>query len=228
MKVISFCLWGNDPKYCTGAIKNAKIAAQLYPDWECWFYLPVNGDIAPHNNLVVAGVELMRLPNVKVLQSERPGNWTMMLDRFLPADKVEVMISRDCDSRLSQREKEAVDEWLASPKGFHIMRDHPWHGTKILGGMFGIKQGCLSNFSHLLDQWRGEDRWQTDQDFLASEIYPRIVNDVFVHDSFFNSHIEDIHPFPSLRNGLEFVGQVFDENDATVSEHQEMLRRYLR
>ena len=226
MKIISFCLWGNNPKYCTGAIKNAEIAATLYSDWECWFYLPKDKDISPHNNLVVAGVELMKMPNVKVLQSERSGDWRMMLDRFLPVDKVEVLISRDCDSRLSVREKGAVDEWLASPRGFHIMRDHPWHGTKILGGMCGIKQGCLPNFSYFLDQWKAEDKWQTDQEFLANEIYPRVVNNAMIHASFcrLEAFAQD---FPTPRLGTEFVGQVFDENEVTVAEHIMALAREL-
>jgi hypothetical protein len=36
-------------------------------------------------------------------------------------------MSRDSDSPLISREKEAVTEWLASNKSFHIMRDHPVH-----------------------------------------------------------------------------------------------------
>ena len=41
---------------------------------------------------------------------------------------------RDGDSRLLPREREAVGEWIKSPKGFHIMRDNPNHSTEILGG----------------------------------------------------------------------------------------------
>ena len=35
------------------------------------------------------------------------------------------MVSRDLDSRVSPREVEAVREWLATSRTFHIMRDHP-------------------------------------------------------------------------------------------------------
>jgi len=31
-------------------------------------------------------------------------------------------------------------------------------------------------------------------------------------------------PFPTTRNGLQFVGQVFDENDITPIEHLNILR----
>lgn len=229
-KVIAFSLWGPSLKYSIGAIKNAKLAAELFPDWECWFYFPTGEDMRNMDALVHAGVVLMGMPNASVIDSGSPGDWRMMFDRFKPAldPTVDVFISRDCDSRLSLREKEAVDEWLASPKGFHIMRDHPWHGAKILGGMWGMKRDCLPEFGQLLSAWKAEDRWQTDQDFLASEIYPRVVNNALVHDPFFDIPIEDAQPFPDLRNGLEFVGQVFDQNDVTVSEHQEILRRALK
>jgi hypothetical protein len=33
----------------------------------------------------------------------------------------------------------AVNEWLNSSLPFHIMRDHPDHGTYILGGMWGAR-----------------------------------------------------------------------------------------
>ena len=38
-KIISFSLWGDNPKYTIGAIKNAEIAKEIYPDWICRFYL---------------------------------------------------------------------------------------------------------------------------------------------------------------------------------------------
>ena len=38
-KIISFCLWGDNPKYTIGAIENAKLAKTIYPDWTCRFYV---------------------------------------------------------------------------------------------------------------------------------------------------------------------------------------------
>ena len=38
-KIISFCLWGDDPKYTKGAIENADIATELYPSWTCRYYV---------------------------------------------------------------------------------------------------------------------------------------------------------------------------------------------
>lgn len=231
-KVISFSLWGNNPKYSIGMVRNAELASRLFPDWECWIHCPRHG--GPFGP-IEALLALDQMSNVQLIPMHlgsdllpAEANWKGMFWRFEPAiyDDVEVMISRDCDSRLSSREKAAVDEWLASDKGFHIMRDHPWHGSHILGGMWGVKRGVLPDMLTLMRSWKQEDRWQTDQDFLNAVIYPKVVNDSMIHASFLRmeSHARD---FPSPRSGLEFVGQVFDENEVTVAEHLQALAKAL-
>lgn len=42
-------------------------------------------------------------------------------------------MSRDSDGKIIVREEDAVREWLASNRTFHIMRDHPWHCMHIVG-----------------------------------------------------------------------------------------------
>ena len=42
-------------------------------------------------------------------------------------------MSRDLDSRIHEREVEAVEEWLSSDQPVHAMRDHPQHNTAMLG-----------------------------------------------------------------------------------------------
>ena len=64
-----------------------------------------------------------------------------MLWRFIPVldPMVDLMVSRDLDSRLTAREQAAVEEWLTTGLAFHVMRDNPQHGTEILGGMWGAR-----------------------------------------------------------------------------------------
>lgn len=50
-------------------------------------------------------------------------------------EMVDTIMSRDSDSRIIPREQDAVREWLASDRVFHVMRDHPWQCTSILGGI---------------------------------------------------------------------------------------------
>ena len=66
-----------------------------------------------------------------------------MMWRFLPlADPlVDIVLSRDLDSVVNQRELAAVQEWLQSGALFHVMRDHPFHQTEILGQLYHHKEG---------------------------------------------------------------------------------------
>ena len=211
MKVVSYCLWGNNPKYTVGAVRNAELVKKHYPGWQAWFYV----GSSTSKDVVAALVN----EGAKVIEMEEPGDWRGMFWRFYPASdpNVEVMISRDCDSRISQREVDAVNDWLDSGLPFHIMRDHPWHGTEILGGMWGARYPFLSRMTELIDQFDKGDFWQVDQNFLKL-LYPHIAPHSKVHDEFFQKT-----GWPSKRNRPEFVGQVFDENEVTVQEHLDVL-----
>jgi|TARA_R110001583_G_scaffold59311_2_gene176496 hypothetical protein len=217
MKIIAFSLWGNDLKYTLGAVRNADIAQELFPDWICRFYV---GKSVPQSILG----QLEKKTNVNIVRMDEDGDWSGMFWRFHPCSEegVDAVLSRDTDSRLTQREKDAVDEWMNSDKGFHIMRDHPWHAAPILGGMWGCKKGTLTEMSSLIDSIQKGDFWQVDQIFLRDYIYPLIKDDSFVHDEFFEKK-----PFPTERNNLEFVGEVYDENNNINEEHREVLRSAL-
>lgn len=210
-KIISFSLWGENPKYTIGAIKNAELAKLIYPDWTCRFYC---GKSVP-NNIID---ELKKFNNVEVIEMGENGDWTGMFWRFFACEDSDVMLSRDTDSRLSLREKMAVDEWLNSDKDFHIMRDHPYHNATIMGGMWGCRNGVLKDIGKLINEYSKGNFWQVDQNFLKEKIYPIISNNCFVHDSYFNveSHKKN---FPTERIDKEFVGDVFDENDKRHPEY---------
>ena len=38
MKYVSFSLWGNKPLYNVGAIRNAELMWEIYPDWKMILY----------------------------------------------------------------------------------------------------------------------------------------------------------------------------------------------
>ena len=217
-KLITFSLWGTDLKYLVGALRNAELATVIYPDWKCRFYV---GQSVPYPFIR----KLSSMENTEVVEKAEAGDWRGMYWRFEPASEpdIEVMISRDTDSRLNKREKAAVDEWLASAAGFHIMRDHPYHRFPVLGGMWGAKSGTVPDMKDLIDNFAQQDQYGTDYKFFADVIMQKVKKDsILVHDEFFGGR-----PFPTEREGLEFVGQVFDENEETVKEHLEALKKGL-
>lgn len=218
-KIISFSLWGDNPTYTIGAIKNAELTPIIYPGWISRFYC---GKSVP--SFIID--ELKKIPTTEVVLMEEDGNWEGMFWRFYACEDAEVMMSRDTDSRLDLREKFAIDEWLNSDKNFHIMRDHPYHRTEILGGMWGCRNGILKNMKTLIDEYKKGNFWQVDQNFLREKIYPIVKNDSFVHDEFFN-YSPNKKNFPTKRDDGRFVGQAFDENDKQLhKEHSLLLCNY--
>jgi hypothetical protein len=211
-KVISFNLWGNNPTYTIGAIKNAEQAKNIYPDFECWFYI--------HQETVPQEIinNLQKLDNVKIIF--KTGDLDIckpMMWRFEAIDdpEVEIMMSRDTDTRFWLREKLAVEEWLKSGKLFHIMRDHPCHKPKISGGMFGTRKiPQIKNWKVLIDNYDQrksygyvQENYGYDQNFLEEFIYPEIKDNSIIHATFFKyeEHSKDFPiPFDEKYN---FVGE---------------------
>jgi protein O-GlcNAc transferase len=205
-KIISFSLWGDNPKYTVGAIKNADLALDIYPDWICRFYIGKSTPISIVN-------ELKMKSNTEIIKMNEDGDWNSMFWRFLPIseDDTDIMISRDCDSRLSNREKQCVYEFIESDKMFHTMIDHPFHGG-IMGGMWGCKKGILKEMKEYINNWNKTNNWQTDQSFLNTIIAPIVSDTILVHDSI------NLKNFTTQRENYHYVGEPFESNEDR-SEH---------
>jgi hypothetical protein len=204
IKTISFSLWGQNPLYTVGAIRNSELAKEIYPGWNCRFYVGEDVSEDVKRSLFKNDAEVIEMGGA---------DWNGMFWRFFAAEDSDIMISRDTDSRLNHREKAAVDEWLASDLDFHIMRDHPYHATAILGGMWGCRNGILKNIRSLIynyDMGSFSNKYQVDQNFLRDIVYPVVKEKAFVHDPFFSKDRE----FPTARKDMhDFVGNVYDENE---------------
>ena len=204
-KVISISLWGDNIAYTMGSILNAEIAEKEWPDWICRFY--VGPDVPTP---IVENLEFRE--NVEVIETNENVGWRGMFWRFLAAEdpEVDVMISRDADSRLSIRDKAAVDEWLESGKPFHIMRDGCQHAWKICGGLWGCRGNYIKNMKELILNYVKHDPHNNhgcDQRFLNT-LYDQVVRDAFVHDDWHIFPVEERHPFPIPR----FRGDKWWEN----------------
>ena len=215
-KLICFSLWGDNPKYTVGAIRNAELAKSVYPGWTTRFYC---GTSVPQDIIS----ELLKL-EAEIRIMNVPGDWSGMFWRFeaIAEPDVDVMLSRDTDSRLSLREAKAVSQWLSTDKLFHVMRDHPEHNTEILGGMWGARKPILQDMKQLLDSCKKGNFWQVDQNFLREVVWPRVAYTTCTHDPFFAKV-----PFPVSRKEYEFVGEVYDEKGNTIPEHTELLKKAL-
>jgi hypothetical protein len=216
-KIISFSLWGGESKYSVGALCNAEIAKIIYPGWICRFYC---GESAPAH--VVE--QLKTYDNCEVIMMKENGEYSYMIWRFLPIDEddVEIMLSRDTDSRLSWRERHCVDIFEKSDYLVHSIRDNINHG-ELMGGMWGMKKNNRVKIKELLKDFKGTLEYDQDQIFLRHTLGTHYEDTTLTHCStrLHNFPVEDdilikhpeIIPASALPpwNGMgpHFVGEIF-------------------
>ena len=162
-------------------------------------------------------------------------NYSILFLVFIVFLQVEVAMFRDLDSRPSQREVDAVHEWLQSKHAFHVMRDHPGHDLPMLAGMWGLKLApsggdddlrpilrrvFLAILRHPSAYW---DYWdpQTDQMILRRFFWPWAKTIMLQHDSFHCDLFAKSRSWPSQRPEGQldnFVGSPVSLNATLTDE----------
>ncbi len=222
-KVIAFSLWGKNPIYNIGILKNVELATKYYPDWKIKVFFDNTID---DRTVLKLGFK----PNVE-LQFLENAMYGMFWRFFAMEDRDnDYVIIRDADSRIDEREAKAVSDWIESDKSLHIIRDHPCHGLKMMGGMWGCKAEKLRNIKNLILAWglerKEELAYFSDQVFLAEVIYPMFSSDMYVNDEFFKTE-KDSHNFAIPRLNYKFVGERYDEKDERNQNDYLILKKHL-
>jgi hypothetical protein len=218
-KYLSFSLWGDKPLYNIGAIRNAEIWKTIYPEWDMIVYYD--------NSVPKETIDSLISLNVTTIDMTNSGTYGMFWRFFaVSLPNCELAIFRDTDSRISIREKMAVDEWIESKKSLHVMRDHPAHGIPygnnslgILGGMWGIKNGTIPLIDMMQNFFSSGKVmvYGDDQRFLKS-VYSILENDRCTHDDFFEKK-----PFPIKRENGRFIGERIDINEQPLTDDYKIL-----
>ena len=226
-KVISFGIWGSNPTYTLGAIRVAEQAKEMYPDFECWFY--IHTESVPKD--IVSKLE--KMSNTKIIYKSgdlSKGTCTPMMWRFEAIDdpEVSIMLSRDTDTKFLKREILAVQEWLASDCVFHIMRDHPHHTFPILGGMFGTRKiPQIPNWSEKMSSVIKKSDRMYDQDFLKDCVYPVVKENSMIHATF-HKYESQAKNFPiDYDDELRFVGEYVYHDESRSNSHVAVLKHII-
>jgi hypothetical protein len=208
-RYIAFSLYGTDPLYSLGMAENIRIAPEVYPGWTVVVHAGASS--AGHlRGLVATGYEMVEHP-------ESVGHQGMFW-RFKTATwpDAEYTVFRDADSRLNIREKAAVDEWVASGRGAHVMRDHPDHRFwPMLGGMWGLRAGAVPNLDQLIARWEQGAAKLWDMRFLGLEVWPLIRENMVHHSSVPTPH-PYARPFPAHPPCTGYVGEIVRPDPAGV------------
>ena len=221
MKAVAFSLYGNDPRYTIGAIKNAILGSRYFPFEDGFRLVFYVGQSVEES--IVSTLHLVK--GVKIVRMSESENHTAKLWRYLAFSdpQFDVVICRDTDARLSFRDRIAHEEWEQSGLDYHLIKDHKiGHNYLISAGMFAGKTAKLRDMAQLIAADNCQNYYTVDQDFLASQIYPRIVGSVLIHDPFFKTPIEG----DSIRTKIAFdaptptshIGAALDENDRFIYE----------
>ncbi|WP_162888112.1 tetratricopeptide repeat protein [Sphingomonas mesophila] len=203
-KVISFTLFGSQPRYLRGALLNLLSARRQLPDWTCRFYVDPSVD---QNFLTVVEIEGAELVHCNEAGADRR---MFLARRFLVNDdpSVDRFLVRDCDSVIGEREVAAVAEWLASGAPFHAIRDWHTHTDLMLAGLWGGIAGVFPNMQAHITRFAqnnaASSNW--DQLFLREMIWPNIRDSIVVHDRLHEGHA--VRPIPGTApTGDDHIGQ---------------------
>lgn len=212
--VIAFSLYGNANKYCIGALENAALQKGVYPDWTCRFYVD-KATVPQHiiSKLHEYNSEIVFCKNQYYGKFPEAMFWRFSI---MADSSVDRFIVRDTDSRLNIREKYCVDEWIQSNKALHIIRDHKHHNHRIMGGMWGSvnKYTMQIPYNKLYNSFISKHKdWpklkMLDQKFLAEVIYPRLKDNICVHDNRHFYKDEVVRHIPDFE-GVNFIGEIID------------------
>ncbi|WP_461485743.1 hypothetical protein, partial [Pedobacter sp.] len=143
--------------------------------------------------------------------------------RFLAIDfqEVQLMLSRDTDSRLSEREISVVREWEKDTTDFMIIKDHPGsHGTyAMFAGLWAMKKKANLTMRALIEDWialktnEELNKRTADQVFLSECILPLTANNMAYYDDFNINKANNCRKIAQRRENWRFIGEIFDEND---------------
>jgi tetratricopeptide (TPR) repeat protein len=88
--VISFSLWGDKRDYLEGAIRNARLAPEIYPEWRCRFYCGKSVSELVIGELISCGADIVLMPDdgplFEGLFWRFQVAWDCGVDRFLVRD----------------------------------------------------------------------------------------------------------------------------------------------
>jgi hypothetical protein len=196
--------------YTQGALRNLALQHQLFPDWSSLFY--VDSTVgqqtiqALHNN----GATLIVKPD-----NVHCEGMFWRFEAIFDNPSYSHVIIRDADSRLTLREKDAVDEWIASSQAVHVMRDHPNHQHPMLGGMWGAIPAELPWFESHYRRFRkkSNDQFWCDMTFLRRAVWKRVAHKALVHAAYCKMSPSDRDFRIPRHDAFDFVGNKFDEDD---------------
>jgi hypothetical protein len=207
-KNVSFSLFGRDPKYYVGAEKNCKLFNKLLPDWEVKiFYHEQTSMMNKIESLKKIKCSLIDVSTINInINKSLTDHPIPYFWRFFSFFNDEINISRDLDSRLTDREVEYIKRWVDGNKPYFVIRDHPCH-SQYPAGLFGMR-GHQNNFKLFCENYINNNvlEWGDDQKILEEYMKNTPQSDI----EYCGFDKED--SFIPRKDKSTFIGIQLDEN----------------
>jgi hypothetical protein len=205
MNIFCFCIYGTQSKYTQGLVENLNNIQSLFPTFQTYIYYASD---VPAEYLA----QYRSFPHVTLepITSEIP-----MMSRILYWKPHATYFMRDADSRVTARDAACIRAFLASDMRAHVIRDHFYHKTRIMGGTFGIRVPPEWNLQSMWEAWKVTQTslplYATDEKFLQEVIYPLIKDKLLLHTNSvaYLGEIPTLIPVEQL-DDTDFVGNVYD------------------
>ena len=236
--IIAYSLPGTDANTTTQTqlVHSMKFVREHFPSWEVWIYHDSKLNTTLKSQLLAAAKKGAAAVTVAFIdmsdkRSVYPNAQTWAFS-VATDPLVHRYLIRNADSRLSLREKLAVDEWIASGKSFHTMRDHPgqceypvnagmWAGSRMLPPYLTTSAEkdnlcpppCLKPAEAVFNE----------NEFLKNYLWPHLAKDVLQHASFSCGKFGPSTGFPSGRIGYEYVGSGYIDDKPQVWNRKKLL-----
>lgn len=206
MKSFSFSLYGQNPKYNIGALKNLDQLKTFLPDWNMRLFYHKNcTDLNIIEELKNKGAIVVDMTDVII--NDVPSIEFPMFWRFFSFCDEGLSLSRDLDSRISQREVDYIRRWENKSEKIFIIRDHPWHAQSP-GGLFGMKN-CSGEFKNFFYNFIKSRKFGYNDDQIMLEEFKLKTNDTFYCGFDNNEYIP-------RDNKNFFIGMQIDENENPI------------
>lgn len=198
-KIISISVWGDNPRYTIGFKRQYELCKEFYPDWKIKLYTDNKNRFSEFKDV-----------DIVEISDGSYGMYWRFFSLFESEDNI--VLVRDSDSRITIREKMAVDEWLSSDKKFHTFKDHEAHYEfPIIGCAFGLKGRLAESLLDKMQSYRkAYPVYLGDQYYLRDVVWPEVKNSSLIHSMhegwFKETRIK-------LKNRYSFCGNGYDEFD---------------
>lgn len=205
MHAFSFCLYNPyNPYYYVGLLENIALIQAHFPGWAIYVYIG--------NDVPSEFRESLKSYGCRLRDTGQTGH-VNMVHRFFAIDEpdIDLMMVRDADSRIHWKDRWAIQQFLASDKHLHAIRDNKVHTAPILGGLWGIRKPQFSMRELYAANVTGhQDKLGHDQNFLANAVYPLYYKtSMLLHSSisWVYTPEEVVTPFPFRWDPLVWCGR---------------------